>query len=229
MNVASFLQTTVTFPAIGSYATAPGDIVCHEGSQFIGAASANDLHAQPPQFTSLALYGNSNFAFIISAPTTFAALLATKVKLVGLNTAGKFLPVGKDCASPKLLQPAPGCIVTSQPQKPLQANCINAGLAGRKPPQGLEPNCQRLLGAMKDRTSCYRLLVLTSTAHIKTSGASPALCMATPRADKALGPSKLEKILQTTLLVAESSIKFNLILWKIFYHGWPPVVVWRPV
>jgi hypothetical protein len=56
------------------------------------------------------------------------------------------------------LQPAPGCVVTSQSKQCLQANSTNAGLTGRKPPKGLEPDCQGLFGAVKDRTGRYRAL-----------------------------------------------------------------------
>jgi hypothetical protein len=82
---------------------------------------------------------------------------------------------------------------------------------------------------MKNRTSRYRLLVLALTTHIKSAGASPVFWMAASGADKALWPSKLKKILKTTLFVAKSTIKFNLVLGKILFHGWPPVAVWRPV
>lgn len=70
--------------------------------------------------------------------------------------------------------------------------------------------------------------MLTMAADIKPSGAFTVASIAALGADKDNRPSKLEKILNTGLLVTKTSIILNLVVWEILFHRCPLFSVWRP-
>jgi hypothetical protein len=71
------------------------------------------------------------------------------------------------------------------------------------------------------------MLMFTTGTNEKTSRTLPKLVMTAALTDKALRPSKVEKIIVARLLAIKALFKFSLIFWKIvghdkIRHSWPP-------
>lgn len=223
-----FFKTVVALPTIGGNQTAGSDVTFYERQQLCRAAIFDDLKPRPAEFPPLAFNGNRNLAFMLRTTAALTATLAAKLEFIGLNLSRKGLPVGKDGAGSELLQPAPSCAITAQTQQILQCQSIHTGFASRKPPQGLEPDHERLFRSVKDGAGCHRMLFLTAPAQVQLPGTFPKFRMAAIRADKPFGPAKLEQIVEASLFVVEATIKFKLVFREIFKHIRPPCDDWRP-
>lgn len=168
-----FLKSIVAFPTVSQNLAAGNDITFDKRQQLSRTAIVNDLQPKAPKFVSLSLNSYSHFAFMVSAATAFAATFTTKVELIGFNLSRQGLAVRENCAGSELLQPAPSSAIAAKTKHFLQGNSINARLAGRKPPQGLEPNGQRFFSPVQDRTRGDRSLFLALSAQIEIAGTLP--------------------------------------------------------
>jgi hypothetical protein len=173
------------------------------------------LHAQATQFSAIALNGNSNLAFMLGAPASLAALFATEEALIDLDAPGEFGAPRKDRACSQLLEPAPSGLVAPQPKELLQGFGIDTVLSSREPPQGFEPERQRLSGPVKNGPCRDRVLMPALAAEIKATGACPITGMAASDTAKSLGPTKLKKILKASSFRAKPAVKLNFVFWKI--------------
>ena len=117
VNKPVLFQAAVSFPTISRYGAARSDVGNCERNQFFCTASGYDLHSKAAKFMAFTLncYGNS--AFMVSSAASLATMFSAKIKLIGLNIAGKLLAGWQYGATTELLQPLSSGAIAAQAKK----------------------------------------------------------------------------------------------------------------
>jgi len=226
MEVAHITDIPISRPSVASYFAPMFNISLKKSFNAVSRGisdNASPYSAKP--FGSFILDCNNHDCLSFrSSPDRTVFPCASNTGLINFNQPGKTFPVLKHHGSPKLVQDAPGRLVTSKTENPLKSFCATSVLLSDHPPCCSEPNLKRNTRILIYGSSLDRCLTLTGRAHQKPASHLPMLLLAALRTREALRPFHGYKILGTGRFRAKFLLKFQYCFGVGIHSATLPVV-----
>jgi len=217
-DITQIIQVVISSPIIGLHYTARLNRFLNS---FIKTCSRSILNSSKPysaDMPSIYLCSNEYQCLALSAATSLSRFFATDKCFVHLNCSCEPIATRPDHSTTKLMQPCPSRLVTAQSQNPLKPFCVGTILLAGHPPNCPEPYRQRQSGPLKNCPSFYRGLISTFRTFIQTPVCKPCLGVFTSLADKAIGPTKSQQVLNTCFFCGKLLLKFQQVFWVILHR-----------
>jgi hypothetical protein len=167
----------------------------------------NDPHADPADGTTSHLGGHRNEHLDDGSPTFDPDFYATHVGLVYLNLTRQAVAAWSNHASSQLVKPCPCCLIASETENPLEAECVRTVLLTHQPPYRFEPKEKGQLRSMEDGPCRYRHLVVATLAVHETAALLPGFWMAASGASIPERPAEVEHVASARFVAIKAAIE----------------------
>src|SRR3989339_982020 len=210
MYVTVFFQRVISLPTVCKYGGIRHYKVAHKRNQTIARCIRYALHTYSSESFRL-MYFNCNHNKRLSSCSATAlpsSVFAPNKSLIYFDISTKLITSRSHHGATHLMKPTPRCLVASKAKNTLKSQSISTKFLARYVPDRLKPQLKRLSCSLKDSSGSNRYTVSAGCTTNQICSHFPALTFMAYWADKALGPTKPKKIINTSVFRREPFVKF---------------------
>src|SRR5262245_7652157 len=219
MTVAIFFQAAVALPSIGMHDTAGFNGCSDKLAQTSCGGIRDACHADPSNAATILLRRNGHQRLSQDLARMRFGLFATDVSLIDFDTSAQPIAARPNHRPSQLAPPRRRGRRPAQAQHPSHPPRAGSICLAIYIPHGSKPQPQGLARVVKERSSGGRGLMPTSATDKPPTSGSPGRASPAMWTDKTVRPTKLDKVIATSLVCGESILEFQQRLRVVFDHA----------